>query len=120
MSIELEGEFEAPIVTASRTPADDGEVSLRPKTLADYTGQEKAKKNLSVYIEAARRRGEPLDHALERRPPLEVGAVVGVEVRLRDVCAGCGYVSVSYFSRLFKKETGVTPGEYRDQVLGRG
>lgn len=42
------------------------------------------------------------------------------EVRLRDVCAGCGYVSVSYFSRLFKKETGVTPGEYRDQVLGGG
>ena len=69
MSIELEGEFEAPIVTASRTPADDGEVSLRPKTLADYTGQEKAKKNLSVYIEAARRRGEPLDHVLLYGPP---------------------------------------------------
>ena len=69
MSIELEGEFEAPIVTANRTPADDGEVSLRPKYLADYTGQEKAKKNLSVYIEAARRRGEPLDHVLLYGPP---------------------------------------------------
>lgn len=42
------------------------------------------------------------------------------DVRLRDVCARCGYVSVSYFSRLFKQETGMTPGEYRRQVLGGG
>lgn len=44
-------------------------MSLRPKTLADYTGQEKAKGNLSVYIEAARRRNEPLDHVLLYGPP---------------------------------------------------
>ncbi len=69
MSIEFEGEFESPIVTASLTAQDEGEASLRPKTLADYTGQEKAKENLSVYIEAARRRGEPLDHVLLYGPP---------------------------------------------------
>ncbi len=69
MSIELEGGFESPIVTANLTPFDDAEASLRPRTLADYTGQEKAKQNLSVYIEAARRRNEPLDHVLLYGPP---------------------------------------------------
>ena len=48
---------------------DDGEISLRPKTLRDYTGQEKVKENLAVYIEAARRRNEPLDHVLLYGPP---------------------------------------------------
>jgi Holliday junction DNA helicase RuvB len=48
---------------------DGAEVGLRPKLLADYTGQEKAKANLSVYLEAARRRNEPLDHTLLYGPP---------------------------------------------------
>ena len=48
---------------------DDGEVSLRPQSLTDYIGQEKAKGNLRVYIEAARQRGEPLDHVLLHGPP---------------------------------------------------
>lgn len=69
MSLEFSREFEAPLVTTSLTPLDDGEFSLRPKLLADYTGQEKAKGNLSVYIEAARRRNEPLDHVLLYGPP---------------------------------------------------
>ena len=69
MSIDYSGEFEAPLVTTSLTPQDEGEVSLRPKTLSDYTGQEKAKGNLAVYIEAARRRNEPLDHVLLYGPP---------------------------------------------------
>ena len=69
MSLDFSQDFEAPIVTTSLTPQDDGEVSLRPKTLSDYTGQEKAKGNLSVYIEAARRRNEPLDHVLLYGPP---------------------------------------------------
>ena len=51
------------------TPQDAAEIGLRPKLLSDYTGQEKAKGNLSVYIEAARRRNEPLDHVLLYGPP---------------------------------------------------
>lgn len=47
----------------------DLEVSLRPKSLTDYIGQEQVKQNLAVYIEAARRRGEPLDHVLLYGPP---------------------------------------------------
>ena len=69
MSLDFSQEFEAPLVTTSLTPMDDGELSLRPKFLSDYTGQEKAKGNLSVYIEAARRRSEPLDHVLLYGPP---------------------------------------------------
>lgn len=45
------------------------ELSLRPKTLDDYIGQDKAKENLGIYIEAARKRGESLDHVLLYGPP---------------------------------------------------
>ena len=69
MSIDFSQDYEAPIVTATITPMDEGEMTLRPKTLADYTGQEEAKENLAVYIEAARRRNEPLDHVLLYGPP---------------------------------------------------
>lgn len=47
----------------------DAELSLRPKSLQDYIGQDQVKENLAVYIEAARRRGEPLDHVLLYGPP---------------------------------------------------
>jgi Holliday junction DNA helicase RuvB len=58
------------IVTPDFSPEDsDIEFSLRPRRLTDYIGQEKAKENLSVYIEAARRRGDCLDHVLLYGPP---------------------------------------------------
>ena len=70
MSIEFSQEFDtAPIISPRQMATDGAEVGLRPKLLADYTGQEKAKANLSVYLEAARRRNEPLDHTLLYGPP---------------------------------------------------
>ncbi len=69
MSLEFSEELEAPIITPTQLSTDTVEVGLRPKFLADYTGQEKAKANLSIYLEAARRRGEPLDHTLLYGPP---------------------------------------------------
>jgi Holliday junction DNA helicase RuvB len=50
---------------------DDNEIeySLRPKTMQEYVGQAKAKENLSIFIEAAKQRGEPLDHVLLYGPP---------------------------------------------------
>ncbi len=45
------------------------ENSLRPKTLEEYIGQDKVKENMKVYIEAAKKRGEPLDHILLYGPP---------------------------------------------------
>ena len=50
-------------------PEDVGEGSLRPRTITEYIGQEKAKDNLSVFIDAARLRNEPLDHVLLHGPP---------------------------------------------------
>ena len=69
MSIDFSQNYDAPIVTTTLTPQDDGETSLRPKYLSDYNGQEKAKQNLAVYIEAAKRRSESLDHVLIYGPP---------------------------------------------------
>ena len=57
------------LVSPDMTPADTEEVSLRPKTLDDYIGQEKAKGNLKVYLRAAQQRGEPMDHILLYGPP---------------------------------------------------
>ena len=73
MSIDFSGgsEFESqePLVTTSLTREDEGEYSLRPKTLREYIGQEKAKGNLEVFIQAAKMRSEPLDHVLLHGPP---------------------------------------------------
>ena len=70
MSINYSNSFEESVVTsASILPEDRNESSLRPKTISEYVGQEKAKENLSVFIEAARRRNEPLDHVLLHGPP---------------------------------------------------
>ena len=52
-----------------KTDSDEIDYSLRPKTLSEYIGQEKVKENLSIYIEAAKKRGEPLDHVLLYGPP---------------------------------------------------
>ena len=70
MSLEFSPDLDtSPIISPTFAPQDAGEIGLRPKLLSDYTGQEKAKGNLSVYIEAARRRNEPLDHTLLYGPP---------------------------------------------------
>ncbi len=70
MSINFAGDEQEHIVTStSFLPEDGNEGSLRPRTLRDYIGQKKAKENLSIFIEAARRRNEPLDHVLLHGPP---------------------------------------------------
>ena len=48
---------------------DEMESGLRPKTMAEYVGQEKVKSNLAVFIGAAKKRGESLDHVLLYGPP---------------------------------------------------
>lgn len=48
---------------------EETEVSLRPKTFTDYVGQDKVKSNLAVFIEAAKKRGDALDHVLLYGPP---------------------------------------------------
>ena len=63
-------EFAPRIISPENTTEDnDTEVTLRPQTFHEYVGQEKVKENLAIYIEAAKRRGEPLDHVLLYGPP---------------------------------------------------
>lgn len=73
MSIEFSDEFdfENRIVDTTSIPEDtgDNENPLRPKTLDDYIGQENVKENLRVFIDAAKQRGETLDHVLLYGPP---------------------------------------------------
>ena len=61
--------YEEPIVAKTFLSEDAQEGSLRPKTLQEYIGQEKAKGNLAVFITAAKKRGESLDHVLLHGPP---------------------------------------------------
>lgn len=70
MSISFsEDSFNETITTAASLPEDSNEGSLRPKTLSEYIGQQKVKENLSIFINAAKMRSEPLDHVLLHGPP---------------------------------------------------
>lgn len=87
-----EMDFESRLVAPEYHESDDSslEVSLRPRTLNDYIGQEKVKENLKIYIDAAKRRGEPMDHVLLYGPPglgkttLSgiIAAEMGVDIRV--------------------------------------
>lgn len=67
---EFDTEFENRIMSTSYTEEDSStEVSLRPTSLSEYVGQIKVKENLKVYIEAAKQRGDVLDHVLLYGPP---------------------------------------------------
>ena len=66
----MEFEKENRIITASEMGGDNEiEYSLRPKRLDDYIGQTKVKENLKIFMEAAKSRGEQLDHVLLYGPP---------------------------------------------------
>ncbi|MBQ9330305.1 MAG: Holliday junction branch migration DNA helicase RuvB [Oscillibacter sp.] len=70
MSIDFGNDiYEEPIVAKTFLQEDAQEGSLRPRTLREYIGQEKAKENLHIFIEAARKREESLDHVLLHGPP---------------------------------------------------
>ena len=58
-----------PTVSPVRREEDAAEASLRPQTLAEFVGQQATRENLAVFIQAARARGEALDHVLLHGPP---------------------------------------------------
>lgn len=67
----METDYESRIVAPEYSSGNDSDIEhqLRPHSLSDYIGQEKAKENLSIFIEAAKNRGESLDHVLLYGPP---------------------------------------------------
>ncbi len=70
MSISFSDDAPQQVITTARVLEEDSaEGNLRPQTLREYVGQEKAKGNLEIFIQAARMRKEPLDHVLLHGPP---------------------------------------------------
>src|SRR5687768_11513804 len=57
------------LIAPQRSEEDELEATLRPKRLSEFVGQQQARENLSIFIEAAKGRGEPLDHVLFSGPP---------------------------------------------------
>src|SRR5262245_44904944 len=80
------------LVTGAKRDTDATEASLRPQALAEFIGQEQARANLSVFIQAARDRGEALDHVLFAGPP-GLGKTTLAQIMAKEL--GVGFRSTS-------------------------
>ena len=80
------------LVTGERKEADAFEATIRPQTLDDFTGQEQARANLKIFIQAAKSRGDALDHVLFAGPP-GLGKTTLAQIMAKEM--GVGFRSTS-------------------------
>ncbi len=104
------------LVTALHRETDAAEASIRPKTLAEFIGQEQARANLKVFIEAAKARGDPLDHVLLAGPP-GLGKTTLAQIVARELGVGFRATSGPVISKAGDLAALLTNLEERDVLF---
>jgi Holliday junction DNA helicase RuvB len=104
------------LVTGARRAADDAEPSLRPQFLREFIGQEQACSNLKVFIEAAKSRGDALDHVLFAGPP-GLGKTTLAQIMARELGVGFRATSGPVISKAGDLAALVTNLEERDVLF---
>jgi holliday junction DNA helicase RuvB len=107
---------EARMVTPEKREDDELETSLRPKRLAEFVGQQQARANLSVFIEAAKARGEALDHVLFSGPP-GLGKTTLAQIVARELGVGFRATSGPVLARAGDLAALLTNLEARDVLF---
>ncbi|MEO1694886.1 MAG: Holliday junction branch migration DNA helicase RuvB, partial [Pseudomonadota bacterium] len=104
------------LVSAERRDGDALDASIRPQTLADFTGQEQARANLRIFIEAAKSRGDALDHVLFAGPP-GLGKTTLAQIMARELGVGFRATSGPVISKAGDPAALLTNLEERDVLF---
>ena len=104
------------LISGGKREADDAEPSLRPQRLAEFIGQEQARANLKVFIEAAKARGDALDHVLFAGPP-GLGKTTLAQIMARELGVGFRATSGPVISKAGDLAALLTNLEERDVLF---